>query len=148
MPFVREDYGLRPAMADTAPPSTTNVNWPQFSLVENRTPAVGAPISWLNTGSAWVPTGILQDPGTVTTVAAASSVANTASIVDINTGGFNITLAVPVTTSPGTQIALINDNASPCTLVAGSGAAIVGNVTLAANTSATVVSSGTTWYRT
>ncbi len=130
----------------------TSGQWEVNDVVYN-TAAVadGTPMGWICTVSGtpgtWVAFGALKDKSSVTSVTAAGNVALTANIVQIGTGGFNVTLAAPSASAPGNAVKIVNANASPVTLVAGTGTSIVGNVTLSANASASLESSGTVWYR-
>lgn len=149
--FLRKDYGSRSAQSGTSAP--TSGSYEQFDIVENEMPAVGQPLFWIcvatGTPGTWVAGPALQNPATVTTIAAAGNLAPTANLVDINTGGFNVTLTAPTALSNGSQVSVVNDTASPVTFVAGTGTAIVaGSAVLAANTSARLQTAGTVWYRT
>ncbi len=149
--FLRADYGLREAQADTAAP--TSGQYDQFDLVENSAPAVGSPIGWIctagGTPGTWVALPNLLANATVTVVSAAGTIAVTSGLVDIDTGGFNVTVTAPTAAQGGSRIPVVNNTASPVTFVAGTGTAIVaGSAVLAANTSTILQSSGTNWYRT
>lgn len=130
----------------------TSGQWEVNDIVYNTAPAAsGAPMGWVctvaGTPGTWVAFGQLKDKSSVTSVTAAGTVALTDNIVSIGTGGFNVTLAAPSASVPGNVVRIVNANASPVTLVAATGTSIVGNVTLSANASATLESSGTVWYR-
>lgn len=130
----------------------TSGQWSVNDVIENTAPAAtGSPRGWVctvaGTPGTWVAYGQLKDKSSVTSVTAAGNVALTDNIVEIGTGGFNVTLAAPSASVPGNVVRIVNANASPVTLVAGTGTSIVGNVTLSANASATLESAGTVWYR-
>jgi hypothetical protein len=148
--YLRRDYGQRDAQSGSGAPASGT--YAQFDLVENEAPTVGQPLFWIcvsgGTPGTWVAGPAFQNPATVTTIAAASNLDPTANLVDIDTGGFNITLTAPTALNNGTHIPVVNDTASPVTFVAGSGTALVaGSAVLAANTSARLQTIGTTWYR-
>ena len=147
--FLRDDYGIRLAQAETAVPASGQYN--AMDLVDNSAPAAGYPVSWVcvTAGSpgTWRPTGFL---GNLTSVTAASNVAATAGIVSVTgSGGHNITLAVPTAAdNNGITVNVVNTSSGTVTAVAATGAAIVGlPVTVATNTSAAFKAYGTNWYR-
>lgn len=149
--FLRADYGIREAQADTAAP--TSGSYDQMDLVENSSPAVGAPIGWIctTTGSpgTWQPLPNLLASNTVTALAAAGTISIASGLVDVDTGGFNVTVTAPTAAQGGAQIPVVNNTANPITFVAGTGSAIIaGSAVLAANTSTRLQSVGTNWYRT
>jgi hypothetical protein len=149
--FMRADYGIREAQADTAAP--TNGVYDQMDLVENSSPAVGLPIGWICTTSGspgtWQPLPNLLANGTVTALAAAGTISIASGLVDIDTGGFAVTVTAPTAAQGGARIPVVNNTASPVTFVAGSGGGIIaGSLVLSANTSTILQSSGTNWYRT
>ena len=149
--YLRNDYQLRQAQGDTAAPQSGQ--YQQFDLVENSAPAVGSPIGWICTDGGspgtWQPLPIVQALSTVTTVSAAGTISVASGLVDIDTGGFNVTVTAPTAAQSGAEIPVVNNTASPVTFVAGSGTAIVaGSAVLAANTSTRLQSVGTNWYRT
>lgn len=126
--------------------------WEKNEYIVNEAPAAdGSPQGWLcvagGTPGTWVAVGSLEDRTSVSTLSAAGTVSLTDNIVQIATGGFNVTLTAPVASAPGNTVKVVNPTASPVTLVAGTGTAVVGNVTLSANASASLESSGTVWYR-
>lgn len=130
----------------------TSGQWSVNDIIYNTAPAAnGTPMGWIctvaGTPGTWVAFGALKDKSSVTAVTAAGDIALTDNIVNIGTGGFNVTLAAPSASVHGNTVRIVNANASPVTLVAGTGTSVVGNVTLAANASATLESSGTIWYR-
>ena len=139
----REGYG-------TAAP--TSGQWSANEVVINENPAAnGGPLKWVcitgGTPGTWVAVTQIKDVASVTTIAAASNVALTANIVEIGTGSFNITLAAPTAAVSGNVATVVNPTAGPVTLVAASGTVVVGNVTISANSSANLLSAGTSWYR-
>ena len=149
--YLRKDYGLRAAQADTAPPQSGS--YEQFDLVENSSPSVGSPIGWICTATGtpgtWQPLPIVLANATVTTLAAAGTISVASGLVDIDTGGFAVTVTAPTAAQSGAQIPVVNNTASPVTFVAGSGTAIIaGSAVLSANTSTRLQSVGTNWYRT
>lgn len=112
-------------------------------FIFNSSVAAGGPLGWIcttgGTPGTWVPVAPVG-ASAPTTLAAAGAVAPTSSVVDINSGGFNITLTAPTAVQNGARIAFVNDTASACTFVAGSGTTLIGNATLAANSSAQIQS--------
>lgn len=127
--------------AGTAPPSAGTFQVSDF--VYNEAAAAGGPLGWIcisgGTPGTWVPVAPIG-ASAPTTLAAAGAVAPTASVVNIDSGAFNITLTAPTSAQNGCRIAFVNDTASPCTFVAGTGTTLIGNATLSANSSAQIQS--------
>ena len=149
--FVNLDYGIRRSLADTAPP--TSGDWNVFDAVWNSAPAVGNPEGWVCTTAGspgtWTPLKTFATVTAVTNISAAGTVGPTANLVTVATGGFNITLSAPTSAQSGNVVGVVNSTASPVTFVAGAGTAVVaGSAVLAATSSATLRTAGTTWYRT
>jgi len=139
----REGYG-------TAVP--TSGQWTINDVIINEAPAAnGGPFKWVcvasGTPGTWVAVGNVKDMASVTTIAAAGTAVLTDNIIQIGTGSFNVTLTAPTAATSGNTLVVANPTAGPVTLVAGTGTTVVGNVTIAANTSANLLSSGTSWYR-
>jgi len=148
--FLQEDYGVRQSMADTAVPASGQ--WNIFDMVWNSAPAVGAPLAWVcvagGSPGTWAAVGPVDNVGTVTANSAAAAIPVTANIVSITgSGGYNLTLAVPTAAQNGTTIRFVNASSGTITLTAATGAAIIGVATMATNTSGTVISNSTNWYR-
>ena len=118
----------------------TTGTWQIGDIVTNDTPAAGEPTMWVcttgGTPGTWVPTAFIPNSA-VTTIAAAGTVSPSDSLVNVDTGAFNITVSAPSAVQVGSTIAICNDSAGAVTLVAGSGVTIfAGSTTLAANTQA------------
>ena len=123
----------------TAP---TGGRWNVGDTYWNETPAVGEPALWVCTvaGSpgTWIPVAPTVEQS-ATVVSAASNLTPATGLVDIDTGGFNLTLTAPTAVQGGATIAIMNNTASPVTLVAGSGVTVnAGSAVVAANTSTQV----------
>ena len=147
---IKQDFGLMQGIADTGAPASGT--WNAGDYVINTAPAAASPLEWLCTSGGspgtWVSTGPLQAVATVTANSAAASIPVTANIVSITgSGGYSLTLAAPTAAQSGTQIGFVNASSGTVTLVAATGAAIVGLATIAANTQGTVRSVNTNWYR-
>ena len=149
--FLREDYGIRQAMADTAAP--TSGTWNTFDYVENSAPAAGTPVGWIctagGTSGTWKAVYPLQNVANVATaLTAAGSAAVTDNIVPVTgSGAHNITLAAPTAANSGSRLSIVNTSSGTVTAVAATGTAITGLATAATNTSAEFLSAGTNWYR-
>lgn len=147
--FLREDYGIRQAMADTAVPTSGTFN--QFDMVENSSPSVGNPASWVcvtgGSPGTWKSNGFLPN---LTAVTAAGTLSTTSGIAYVSGAGFNTTLAVPSGVD-GVTINVVNGASGSTTITPTTGTAILPGspaaVTLTTNTSATFKAYGTNWYK-
>lgn len=120
----------------------TSGAWTVSDIYWNEGPAAGEPALWVCTASGspgtWVPVAPLQSQ-TATAVAAAGNISPATSLIDIDTGSFNLTLTAPTIVQGGATIAIMNNTAGPVTLVAGSGVTVnAGSAVISANTSAQV----------
>lgn len=120
----------------------TGGRWNVGDTYWNETPTAGEPAMWVCTvaGSpgTWVGTSPVQSTA-ATTVSAAGNITPATSLIDIDTGGFNLTLTAPSIVQDGSTIAIMNNTASPVTLVAGAGVTVnAGSAVIAANTSTQV----------
>lgn len=139
----------REGYASAAP---TAGQWSINDVIINEAPALnGGPEKWVCVASGspgtWVAVTQLKNPASVTTISAAGTAVLTDNIIEIGTGSFNVTLTAPTAATSGNKAIVVNPTAGPVTLVAGTGTAVVGNVTIGANTSANLLSAGTFWYR-
>lgn len=115
----------------------------------NEAPGGGKPFGWVCTSSGtpgtWRPITPVVD--SVTTVAAAGPVTFGSAIIDVDTGGFNITVTQPTTLQNGATMSFVNNTASPVTLVASAGTLYAGTAVISANTSAQIRAQDTNIYR-
>jgi len=132
----------------SAPPSAGTFQLGDFFW--NDTPGAGKPLGWIcstsGTPGTWRPVVTVQDD-IVTTVSAAGTVTFQNTLVDIDTGGFNVTVTQPTTLQNGAVIQFLNNTASPVTLVASAGTLYAGSAVISANTSAQVRAQATNMYR-
>ena len=148
--FLQNDWGVRESQADTAVPASGTYNI--MDRVENSAPALATPEHWVCTSGGspgtWVAAPPLQAVANRLSIAAASAVAVTDNIVYITgSGAHNITLAAPAAANNGTRISVVNTSSGTVTLVAGTGAGVIGTATIATLTGASLVSLTTNWYR-
>ena len=120
----------------------TSGSWNVSDVYWNEGAAAGEPALWVctvaGTPGTWVPVAPINSQ-TATAVAAASNLTPATSLVDIDTGGFNLTLTAPTIVQGGATIAIMNNTASPVTLVAGAGVTVnAGSAVISANTSTQV----------
>lgn len=118
-------------------------------MVYNEAPGGGRPVGWICTASGtpgtWRPFTPVVD--NVTTVSAAGPVTFGSAIIDVDTGGFNITVTQPTTLQNGATMSFVNNTASPVTLVASAGTLYAGTAVISANTSAQIRAQDTNIYR-
>jgi len=118
----------------------TTGTWGVGDTIWNETPAAGEPSMWVcsaaGTPGTWIGAGDVRSQA-ATAVAAAANLTPATSLIDIDTGGFNLTLTAPTIVQGGSTIAIMNNTASPVTLVAGAGVTVnAGSAVVSANTSA------------
>lgn len=125
----------------------------QFQLgdfVYNENAAAGRPLGWICTAAGtpgtWRPIVPINDD-TVTTISAAGTTVWGASVLDIDTGGFNLTVPQPTALQNGAVIQIVNNTANPVTLVAAAGTLYAGSAVISANTSAQIRAMATNIYR-
>lgn len=128
----------------------TTGTWQVGDIVTNDTPAAGEPTFWVCTAAGtpgtWVPVGFIP-ASSVSTVAAAAAVTPADSLVNIDTGAFNLTLTAPTSVQVGSTISICNDSAGAVTLIPGTGVTIfAGSTTLAANTQAQLRATSVNFY--
>jgi len=148
--YVREDYLVRQAQADSGAPGSGTYN--VMDLVENNSPALNNPLFWVCTSGGspgtWIAGPPLANVSNVVANSAAASIPVTANIVSITgSGGYNLTLAAPAAANNGSAIRFVNASSGTVTLVAATGAAVVGTATIPTLTGASVHSVSTNWYR-
>jgi hypothetical protein len=120
----------------------TSGAWTVGDTYWNESPAAGEPTMWVCTAAGtpgtWIPVAPINSQA-ATVVAAASNITPATALIDIDTGGFNLTLTAPSIVHGGSTIAMMNNTASPVTLVAGAGVTVnAGSAVISANTSAQV----------
>lgn len=132
----------------------TSGQWNAGDFVINSAPSTSnTPYGWLcvtgGTSGTWVAVQPIKDLTSVTALTAAGAATAASNIItaDTTSAGFNVTLAAPTAATPGNLISVVNTAANTVTLVAGTGTSIVGLATIAGNTSGTVKSASTFWYR-
>lgn len=122
----------------------TSGSWNAGDVIKNASIATGGPVGWVctvsgSTGGTWAPISQPVSATGVTAIAAAGTVGPASNIVDVATGGFNITLSAPVALDNNAEVFIVNDTASPVTLVPVSGVTLyAGSAVVLANTSATI----------
>lgn len=136
------DLRARQFQVGSGTAAPTAGSWNVGDTYWNETPAGGEPAMWVCTAAGtpgtWRGVAFVAPP-TALVVSAASNLAPDISLVDIDTGGFNITLTAPTIVQTGATIAIMNNTASPVTLVAGAGVTVnAGSAVIAANTSSQV----------
>lgn len=117
-------------------------SWSVSDIYWNEGAAAGEPALWVCTvaGSpgTWIPVAPINSQ-TATAVSAAGNISPATALIDIDTGGFNLTLTAPTAVQAGSTIAIMNNTASTVTLVAGAGVTVnAGSAVISANTSAQV----------
>jgi len=120
----------------------TGGRWNVGDTYWNESPTAGEPTLWVcvTAGSpgTWVGTAPVLAT-TATAVSAAGNITPATPLIDIDTGGFNLTLTAPTAVQAGSTIAIMNNTASTVTLVAGAGVTVnAGSAVISANTSAQV----------
>jgi len=139
-------------MARTSGPAApTTGTWGLGDLRWNDAPSSGEPLGWLciaaGTPGTWVPVAQAQT-ATATAISAAGTISPADSVVDVATGGFNITLAAPTTAQIGAVTCIVNDSAGAVTLTPVAGVTLyAGSAVLATNTQAQVKVVGGNYYR-
>lgn len=146
--YIELHFGSIQELLDTAAP--TSGTWNVGDTVYNSAATPGQAQSWTcttaGTPGTWTPF-VLQPVGVVANSAGAN-IASTANIVSITgAGGYNLTVAAPTTNQAGLQITFVNASSGTVTLVAGTGATIVGLATVPTLTSGTLEAATTNWYR-
>ena len=136
------DLRARQFQVGSGTAAPTGGTWNVGDTYWNETPAIGEPTMWVcttaGTPGTWVGTGPVQSQA-ATAVAAAANITPATSLIDIDTGGFNLTLTAPTIVQGGSTIAIMNNTASPVTLVAGASTTInAGSAVISANTSAQI----------
>lgn len=133
-------------------PTTSDVGCNTGDIVINTACGPGEPLGWVCTDGAnaiFTPIAVGGLTGTVQALTAAGTITGTPGLVTVSGFAGNVTLASPTLFAGGFQQAIIALSTHSVTLVAPSGAAIVGlnGAITSATASARIVPSGTVWYR-
>ena len=145
-----ELFNRQNRMVSGAIPPTSGA-WNVGDIVQNESPAAGEPATWVCTAAGspgtWLPCGHAVNT-TPTAIAAAGTISPADTVVDVGTGGFDITLAAPTSAQNGAEIIVVNDTGLSVTLTPVAGVTLyAGSAVLTTNTSATLRTVNGNYYR-